>query len=220
MDEVDKQSRRVDSPAFTPESTVGPFFPGIFVHQMPQNLARIAPSLAHRPQGQPISLSGRVLDEAGLPVEHAILEFWQANAAGRYRHPLDQSERPLDPHFEGFARVCTDATGEFRFLTIKPGAHRISPQRTQRNAKEIQRAPHLRLTLFASGVDRLYTHTFFSDEALNEADPLLTSVDAAVRARLIAQKLTDMESDIVSYRLDIHLRGERETPFFDHWRSR
>ena len=214
MDEIAKETGH--SPEFTPESTVGPFFPGIFVSEMPQDLVKIAPLLTPRPQGQPISLTGRVLDEAGAPVQHAILEFWQANACGRYRHPLDQSLRALDPQFDGFARVCTDARGEFRLVTIKPGAHKFSPQGTRGDAGEIVRAPHLRLTLFASGVDRLYTQIFFDDEALNATDPLLTSVEENRRRRLVATRI-DNGDEIIAYHLDIRMRGEDETPFFDDW---
>lgn len=216
MKDVGKKS--VSSPEFTPESTVGPFFPGIFVAQMPQDLVRIAPLLTQRPQGQPISLTGRVLDEAGAPVQHAILEFWQANAQGRYRHPLDQSQQALDPQFDGFARVSTNASGEFHLVTIKPGTHIVKSQRTRRDAKGITRAPHLRLTLFASGVDRLYTQIFFADEAFNETDPLLTSVEENHRSRLVAARI-GMKAEMIAYRLDIRMRGEDETPFFDDWRN-
>ena len=191
---------------FTPEATVGPFFPGVFVGAMRQDLARLDPLVALHPHGQPVQLRGRVLDKLGKPVEHAILEFWQANAAGRYRHPADESDRPLDPHFDGFARVCTDRDGIYSLLTIKPGAYAA-------------RAPHLRLTLFASGVDRLYTEIFFPGEPANAADPLLMSVDdGKQRSRLVAERVAGEERQgIVVYGLDIVLRGDGETPFFDDW---
>lgn len=217
MKDVRQQS--VPSAQFTPESTVGPFFPGIFVSQMPQDLVRVAPLITLHPHGQAISLTGRVLDEAGAPVQHAILEFWQANAQGRYRHPLDTSPGALDPQFDGFARVCTDAMGEFRLVTIKPGAYKVSPQSSQSRAEEVVRAPHLRLTLLASGVDRLYTQIFFEDEVLKAMDPLLMSVDETRRTRLIAARVGENDGTI-EYRLDIRMRGEDETPFFDDWRNR
>ncbi len=186
---------------FTPEATLGPFYPGVFaLEQMPHDLSRVTPILAHRPQGRPIRVSGRFLDALGMPVPSLIVEFWQANAHGRYRHPLDQSGRPLDPQFDGFARVRTDDDGAYTFATIMPGA---------RGA----RAPHLRLTIFASGIDRLVTQIFFDEEPLNETDPVLCAVkDPDVRRRLVAKKTGDAE-----FTLDIVMRGHNETPFFDDW---
>jgi protocatechuate 3,4-dioxygenase alpha subunit len=195
-------------PEFTPEATVGPFFPGALVANMPHDLVHIAPLLAMRPDGQPLSLTGRVLDSLDKPVEHAILEFWQANAHGRYRHPQDRSERPLDPHFDGFARVCTDRHGCFRLVTVKPGAHAGATGNTVR-------APHLHVTLFASGVDRLYTQVFFADDPLNASDPLLASIPAAHRDRLIAARIPDSSEGMIAYRIDLVMRGDAETPFFD-----
>src|SRR5580704_15191260 len=111
---------------FTPEGTLGPFYPGVFaLAEMPRDLSTVAPILAHRPQGEPIRLSGRFFDSNGAPVPSLIIEFWQANAQGRYRHPQDQSARPLDPQFDGFARVRTNDDGRFTFPTIKPGPHPV-----------------------------------------------------------------------------------------------
>src|SRR4051812_37978915 len=109
---------------FTPEATLGPFYPGVFAFgEMPADLSIVNPILQHRPQGQPIRLSGRFTDANGQPVPSLIIEFWQANAYGRYRHPLDESARLLDPQFDGFARVRTADDGAYVFKTIKPGAH-------------------------------------------------------------------------------------------------
>ena len=188
-------------PAFTPEATIGPFYPGAFaLESLPSDLSSVAPILVHRPQGQPIRLSGRFVDSTGAPVPSLIVEVWQANAAGRYRHPADRSDRPLDPQFNGFARIRTSTEGVYELRTIKPGAHG-------------DRAPHLRFTIFASGIDRIVTQVFFEDEPLNETDPVLNCIgDNAVRRRLIAKGRGDGE-----YALDIVMRGENETPFFDDW---
>ena len=183
---------------FTPEGTLGPFYPGAFaLEEMPKDLTTIAPVLAHKPQGQPIRVTGRCIDSNGAPVPSLIIEVWQANAHGRYRHPEDRSSRPLDPQFDGFARVRTGDDGRFTFSTIKPGAHD-------------SRAPHLRLTIFASGIDRLETQIFFDDEAGNESDPVLCSIpDPSIRRRLIARRTRSNE-----YAIDFMLRGGEETPFF------
>jgi protocatechuate 3,4-dioxygenase alpha subunit len=193
---------------FTPEGTLGPFYPGVFALQsMPSDLSIIAPILAHRPQGMPIHLSGEFTDSNGAPVPSLIVEIWQANANGRYRHPEDVSDRPLDPQFDGFARIRTNDSGFYELRTIKPGAHPV------RQGSPIVRAPHLRFTIFASGIDRLVTEVFFEDEPLNEADPVLGCIpDPAVRRRLIAARQGEGQ-----YRLDIVMRGDNETPFFDDW---
>lgn len=191
----------------TPEATIGPFFPGVFLTQMPGDLSTVAPLVAHRPQGQPIAVELTFVDAPGAPVPSLVVEFWQANAHRRYRHPEDRSARPLDPQFDGFARVRTSDAGVVRFQTIKPGAHPI------REGSAVMRAPHLRLTIFASGIDRLMTQLFFDDEPLNASDPVLACIpDAAVRERLISRRRADGE-----YALRIVMRGEGETPFFEDW---
>jgi len=147
-------------------------------------------------------------DSDDLPVPSVIVEVWQANANGRYRHPQDRSDVPLDPQFDGFARLRSNDHGICVLTTIKPGAHRVSGH---------TRAPHLRLTLFASGIDRLTTQIFFEGEPLNSSDPLLDSVaDFNLRERLIARR--DSTGDVgeaAGYEVSIVFRGERETPFFD-----
>lgn len=206
---------------FTPEATIGPFYPGAFLTGFPQDLSSVAPLLAHRPQGQPMVLVARFLDSAGRPVPSLVVEFWQANAFGRYRHPDDRSSAPLDPQFDGFARLRTSDQGVLRYRTIKPGAHPVA-------GGTAMRAPHLRLTIFASGIDRLTTQLFFDDETLNASDPLLQSIpDRRVRERLIARKRSDRADfadtagggdsrPIVEYELDVVLRGDAETPFFEY----
>ena len=186
----------------TPEATIGPFFPGDFVARFSSDLTRIGPLVVHRPQGEPISLQMRFLDAAGKPVPSLIVEVWQANVSGRYRHPLDHSESPLDPQFDGFARLRSDDTGVCTLNTIKPGAH---------PAGTFTRAPHLRLAIFASGIDRLATQVFFEGEELNASDPVLNAIaDTRARDRLVAR-----HSGPGAYELQVILRGESETPFFD-----
>jgi protocatechuate 3,4-dioxygenase beta subunit len=199
------------APGLTPQATIGPFYPGAFVEDFPQDISVVGRLMAHRPQGQPIRLSGRFFDALGKPVPSVIIEVWQANAQGRYRHPEDLSVLPLDPQFEGFARMRTGDDGAFSLVTIKPGAHPV------RAGSRVLRAPHLRLTIFASGIDRLVTQVFFEGEAENGGDPVLQSIpDPAVRKRLIAQRNRKLDGKgIAGYELDFVLRGERETPFFD-----
>lgn len=200
-----------NNPPFTPEATIGPFFPFAFTEVMPGSAAVPGPGLSQRPDGRPVVLAGRILASDGIGVRNMILESWQANAHGRYRHPDDRSDRPIDPSFQGFIRVRTSASGQFRLETIKPGAHPCADG-------SATRAPHLRLTVFGSGIDRLVTFVYFDDEAQNAGDPVLASLEEPLRARLIARRCADDDGDgFTGYRLDLVLRGEDETPFFDDW---
>jgi protocatechuate 3,4-dioxygenase beta subunit len=197
----------------TPEATIGPFYPGVFVTRMPQDLSTVSPLIPHRPHGQPIVCQATFLDAMARPVPSLLVEVWQANAYGRYRHPEDRSARPLDPQFDGFARLRTADDGTMRLHTVKPGPHPV------REGSALMRASHLRLTIFASGIDRLVTQIFFEDEPLNASDPVLASIpDRGARERLIAKRRPAAGSgDVLEYHVEIVLRGAVETPFFDDW---
>lgn len=187
-----------------------PVFPGAFVSAFPQDLWQVSPLVAHHPHGEPIVLAVRVLDVLDRPVPSVVIEFWQANTHGRYRHPADQSLRPLDPQFDGFARLRSGDDGILRLHTIKPGACPVA------EGSPVVRAPHIRLTIFASGIDRLVTQVFFDGEPLNGSDPVLNSLSHPEdRARLIAARKEVKACEPCEYLFDLVLRGARETPFFD-----
>lgn len=162
------------------------------------------------PIGERMIVSGRVLDENGRPVAGALVEIWQANAAGRYRHAVDNHDAPLDPNFTGCGRVLTDGEGRYRFKTIKPGAY---PWRNHYNA---WRPAHIHLSLFGQGfLQRLVTQMYFPGDPLLPYDPMFTSVpDEKARDRLIAA--FDWENSVpehaIAYRFDIVLRGRDATP--------
>ena len=161
------------------------------------------------PIGERIVVSGRVLDENSRPVVHALVELWQANAAGRYRHAVDDHDAPLDPNFTGCGRALTDSEGRYRFVTIKPGAY---PWRNHYNA---WRPAHLHLSLFGLGLmQRLVTQMYFPGDALLAYDPMYNSVpDDKARRRMIAS--FDWEATIpdiaLAFRYDIVLRGRDAT---------
>jgi len=165
------------------------------------------------PQGERIIVAGRILDEDGHGVPNTLVEIWQANAAGRYRHSGDNHQAPLDPNFLGAGRTLTDAEGNYRFLTIKPGAY---PWRNHHNA---WRPQHIHFSLFGSAlISRLVTQMYFPNDPLIPLDPILNSIpDREARERLVsAFDLAVTEPELaLGYRFDIILRGRCSTPFED-----
>jgi protocatechuate 3,4-dioxygenase beta subunit len=160
--------------------------------------------------GERIIVEGHVTDEDGRPVPHTMLEIWQANAAGRYAHPGDQHDAPLDGNFRGTGRVFTDAAGKYRFVSIKPGAY---PWRNHPNA---WRPNHIHFSLFGPGfASRLITQMYFPGDPLLALDPIYNCIpDAGARARLISHfdiGITQPEWAL-GYRFDIVLRGRGATP--------
>jgi len=161
--------------------------------------------------GERIIVAGRVLDEDGRPVQGAMVEVWQANAAGRYHHPRDQHDAPLDPNFLGRGRVFTDEHGTYRFTSIRPGAY---PWRNHANA---WRPVHIHFGLHGAGMaQRMITQMYFPGDPLLDLDPIfLSTADAAARSRLVARfdlGVTEPEWAL-GYRFDIVLRGRDATPF-------
>ncbi len=163
------------------------------------------------PLGERIIVSGRVLDSDGRPVPDALIEIWQANASGRYAHPVDVHPAPLDPNFTGAGRCLTDSQGRYRFVTIRPGAY---PWRNHHNA---WRPAHIHFSLFGRAfTQRLVTQMYFPADPLFPFDPIFNSIpDPLARERLIASFDLDLtEPDwALAYRWDIVLRGRTATVF-------
>jgi protocatechuate 3,4-dioxygenase beta subunit len=165
---------------------------------------------AGEPLGERMILSGRLLDENGRPVPHSLIEIWQANACGRYPHPGDQHDAPLDPNFTGYGRTVTDAEGRYRFVTIKPGAY---PWRNHHNA---WRPQHIHFSLFGpSFMTRLVTQMYFPGDPLLPYDPIFNCVtDQRARDSMVSK--FDFETTIpefaLGYAWDIVLRGRDATP--------
>jgi protocatechuate 3,4-dioxygenase beta subunit len=161
--------------------------------------------------GQRIIVHGRVLDGNGRPVPETLIEVWQANAAGRYRHVADQWAAPLDPHFAGAGRVVTDSAGHYSFTTIRPGAY---PWKNHLNA---WRPAHIHFSLFGQAfTQRLVTQMYFPDDPLFFQDPIFNSVpDAQARARLVSRYDHDTTTDhwALGFAFDIVVRGREQTPF-------
>ena len=161
------------------------------------------------PLGERIVVAGRVLDERGRPVPNTLIEIWQANAAGRYVHIIDQHAAPLDQNFFGGGRCVTDSEGCYRFYTVKPGAY---PWGNHHNA---WRPNHIHLSLFGpSYLTRLVTQMYFPGDPLLDLDPIFLGTPAKARDRLVAKFSLDLtEPDFaLGYAFDIVLRGATATP--------
>lgn len=160
--------------------------------------------------GQRIIVTGRLLDSHGLPVPNALIEVWQANAAGRYIHKRDGWPGPLDPNFLGIGRCLTDAKGVYRFQTIKPGAY---PWRNHENA---WRPSHIHFSVFgASWASRLITQMYFEGDPLLSLDPIYGSLPAEAGRRLIASYAHDVTRPewALGWRWDLVVDGPDATPF-------
>jgi protocatechuate 3,4-dioxygenase alpha subunit len=184
-------------PDLTPFQTVGPFFHCALPFASGDTL------VTNGRRGAVIVIEGTVRDGGGSPVSDALVEIWQANAAGRYNHPDDPGGALVDPSFDGFGRTPTDDNGRFSFVTIKPGPVPGPNGRMQ--------APHVLVGILGRGIlTRLVTRIYFEDEPANERDPILEFVSIDRRPTLIARRETEGR-----YRYDIVLQGHGETVFFD-----
>ncbi|MBZ5665317.1 MAG: protocatechuate 3,4-dioxygenase subunit alpha [Acidobacteriia bacterium] len=155
--------------------------------------------------GERVSIQGRVIDGDGAPIPDAVVEIWQANAHGKYAHPEDTQDKPLEPGFKGYGRVPTTAQGVFRFATIKPGP--------VPGPKGKEQAPHLVLSVFMRGVlRRLVTRMYFPNDPRNANDPILNLVEPARRSTLIAKKAAGGPGAL---EWNVVLQGPDETVFFD-----
>lgn len=167
---------------------------------------------AGQPIGQRIIVHGRLVDGDGKPIPHSLVEIWQANAGGRYRHDRDRWNSALDPNFDGAGRTCTDAAGRYEFTTIKPGAY---PWRNHHNA---WRPAHIHFSLFGQAfTQRLVTQMYFPDDPLFFQDPVYNSVPEQARERLVSRfdyQRSEPEQAL-AFEFDIVLRGHDATPFED-----
>jgi protocatechuate 3,4-dioxygenase alpha subunit len=173
----------------TGEATLGPFFPPRYVDAGANDLTTLAGRSA---KGEVIEISGRVVQEDGAPLDNLLVEIWQADARGIYRHSADPRHAEADPDFLGWGRAATDSEGRYRFRTIRPGA----PE---------GRAPHINFMVMCSGLMRILKTTLFFEVS---PDPVLSLVGNERRDLLIAKGDNP-------YEFNIRLRGGNETPFFD-----
>lgn len=192
----------------TATERTGPVFGHALIREHDNDLTVQHPG---EPIGERIFVHGRVLDEDGRPVAGALVEVWQANACGRYRHKVDAHDAPLDPNFSGAGRTLSDDNGYYWFKTIKPGPY---PWGNHYNA---WRPAHIHFSLFGAGIlSRLVTQMYFPGDPLQPLDPIFNSIsDEAARLRLVSS--LDMQraepNYALAYSFDITLRGSNDTPF-------
>ncbi|MGN6719291.1 MAG: protocatechuate 3,4-dioxygenase subunit beta [Candidatus Binatia bacterium] len=192
----------------TLSEVTGPVFGDQKIAETDNDLTRQHPG---EPLGERIIVTGRVLDDGGRAVPRTLIEIWQANAAGRYRHKSDNHPAPLDPNFSGAGRALTDENGVYRFTTIKPGAY---PWENHDNA---WRPAHIHFSVFGPAfATRLITQMYFPGDPLLGFDPIFQSIpDEQARTRLIAgfDLGTTTPQWALGYQFNIVLRGREATPF-------
>ena len=183
----------------TTSQTVGPFFALGSTWLNRDDLAGSGVS------GERVTIEGRLLDGDGQPIPDAMIEFWQANANGKYAHPDDTQDKPLEAAFKGFGRIATDKNGKFHLKTIKPGRVPGPDGKAQ--------APHIAVSVFMRGLlRRLVTRIYFPDEPANSGDFALNLVEAGRRGTLIAKKAAG-QTGVLEW--NIIMQGPEETVFFD-----
>lgn len=196
--------------AHTATETSGPRFSPADIGALDADLTRNF-STTGSPIGERLIVHGIVQDSFGRPVPHALVELWQANASGRYRHPKDQYIGALDPHFGGAGRVLTDAQGHYAFRTVKPGPY---PWKNRINE---WRPAHIHVSVLGTAwAQRLVTQMYFEGDPLIAQCPIVRTIDDEAQVRgLIAQpdRAHDVALDARCYRFDIVLRGQRATWF-------
>lgn len=184
----------------SPQQTIGPFYPHVKNGDGDVDLTTIQ-GQPGQAEGEVILVRGRILDEACDPIPQALVEIWQANHHGRYAHEGDANNpRPLDPNFEGWGEMTTDARGQYGFRTIKPAAYPIDPA----NPDE-WRTPHIHFRISRRGYHELVTQMYFDGETLNEEDFILNDLSAADQASVVLSPQPD-EAGIPVFTFDLHLR--------------
>jgi len=164
----------------TPAQTEGPFYPVVDQADKDADLTRLGASGAVA-EGEVVLVEGRVLDPAGNPIANAVVDVWQANAAGRYSHERDPNTAPLDPKFQGWAIMKTDANGRYAFKTIRPGAYPAED--------DWWRPPHIHFKVARRGYRELTTQMYFEGEALNDVDRIVQNLPEAERLSVIAKRV-------------------------------
>jgi protocatechuate 3,4-dioxygenase beta subunit len=173
-------SYSANSSSPTPKEIEGPFYPLLAQKDKDFDLTKVKDQMGIA-KGQAVFIEGRVLDTNDNPIENATVDLWQANAAGKYRHPHDSNNAPLDPNFQGWAIIKSGKDGSFRFKTIIPGAYPVS--------ETWKRPPHIHFKVTKNGYLEIITQMYFPDHELNIPDLLLKRKSKKEQTSMIASKV-------------------------------
>lgn len=188
----------------------GPVYGNDEIHPLDDDLTKNSVKTGE-PLGERIIVTGRVLDERNKPIRNALVEIWQANAAGRYMHKVDQHDAPLDANFHGAGRTITDKDGNYQFTTIKPGAY---PWQNHYNA---WRPAHIHFSIIGVNfLQRLVSQMYFPGDPLLPLDPIYNGIpNEAARLRLISSYDHEVTKPAwaLGFRFDIVICGPNQTPF-------
>ena len=175
-------ANRLYAQSATPPETIGPFYPVTPPKDQDFDLTKVDGRNGFA-KGKIIYLQGRILNSSHQPIENAAIDLWQANAAGRYRHPHDPNPAPLDKHFQGSALVRCGKGGTFNFKTIMPGQYPAGGAWI--------RPPHIHFKITDEGHGELVTQMYFPGNRLNDSDLLLRTKSREDRSLMIAMKIKD-----------------------------
>jgi len=177
----------------TPREVEGPFYPITVQKDMDADLTQVEGKVG-RAKGTIIDIFGQVFDQDGNAIEDVTIDLWQANSYGKYHHPHDNSEAPIDPHFQGWAILQSGKQGRFKFKTVMPGAYPL-------NAPQ-QRTPHIHIKISKYGYESLLTQLYFPDQPLNDKDGLFKRKSKQEQKMMTAKKTSKSNE----YRYDIFLQ--------------
>lgn len=186
----------------TPYQVNGPFFP-VAINDYDWDLTHV-PGRRNRAEGEVVEVAGRVLDSRCNPVRGAIIDVWQANAKGRYLHPRDPNPEPLDPNFEGYARLYTAADGAWRIRTIVPGAYPVAPGWI--------RPPHIHFKVHPATSPSITTQMYFAGNEYNAKDNLYLSVPEELRPLLTVAFDEETADGVPQGAFDLHVETGMELP--------
>lgn len=164
----------------TPAQTEGPFYPVAEQDDKDTDLTMVK-GRSDRASGEVVLVEGRILDTDGNPLANAVVDVWQANAAGRYAHERDPNPAPLDPNFQGWAIMTTDADGRYGFKTVKPGAYPVEDG--------WDRPPHIHFKVSRRGFKEVTSQMYFEGEPLNDIDRILNALSEDQREMVVARRL-------------------------------
>lgn len=182
--------KQTSAGTITPEQTEGPFYPVVDQPDKDADLTKVE-GRDGVALGEPVIIEGTVFGEDGKPIANAVVDVWQANAAGRYAHEKDPNPAPLDPNFQSWAIMTADENGRFRFKTVKPGAYPV--------AGDWSRPPHIHFKVSRRGFKEITTQMYFPGEPLNDIDRLFLSIDEDIRPSVVAKANGDSPDDALVF---------------------